>query len=334
MLTGFEKNSQSSNTLMISLFDLLPVRFHYCLLMIENSEYPAVSIIIPVFNREEAVRCCLKSLKQLDYPEQQMEIIVVDNGSSDRTIDVVREFNVSILEETTRGAAAARNRGVKEANHPLIVFIDSDCEAKPNWLKNLVQPFNEPGICGAGGRLLDNPNANIYERYFEERVFPTQEKAMQGSGWFQPFIITANCAFRLDWLNKVNGFDESFSIAAEDADLSWRMKALGGEFVYQSNAEVTHYHQSSSKNLMQTCYNYGIGTVHLFKKHKKDLEINFLFSTAMYRMALSSLIKTPIKYFLGKTEYERKVAWLDFKHALMHLAAKWITSIKLGIICL
>ena len=296
---------------------------------------PTISLVIPVFERPEDIRRCLEGVSALDYPQDLLQIIVVDNNSQDTTPEVVREMGFACVVETTPGAAAARNCGINLAENEIIAFLDSDCVPEPDWLKELVQPFESPEISGVGGNVVGAPAQNVYEEYMEQNEILCQENFINHPGqFFLPFIITANAAYRRNLIQKIGGFDEWFSVNAEDADLAWRAQWEKGQLDYCDKAKVIHTHRNNLKSLFKVFYSYGAGTVYLLKRHGNRLGQRSTFSFPMYRMWLSALIKMPFMILFGSNEYNRKKAFLDWVHATAHLSARWIYSIKLGVLCL
>jgi len=118
-----------------------------------DRQFPAVSVVIPVKDRADELRACLTSLQQLDYPRQQLEIVVVDDGSSDHTPAVAREMGALLVASgaVAGGPALARNRGAQAASGEILAFIDSDCIASPQWLMELLPVFAKSKVAAVGG---------------------------------------------------------------------------------------------------------------------------------------------------------------------------------------
>ena len=118
------------------------------------SDWPFVSVVVPVFNGVRTIEELLTSLLALDYPVDRYEIIIVDNGSTDDTRQIVERYPVTLLEEREiRGAAAARNKGIMHARGDIIAFTDADCVADRNWLKMLVTAHQDPTIGAFAGEV-------------------------------------------------------------------------------------------------------------------------------------------------------------------------------------
>ena len=116
------------------------------------SRYPTVSVVIPCKNSEKTLETCLKAL--LQQTEAALEVIVVNDNSTDRTAEIAQKFPV-VLKNTHLGtsAGAARNSGAESAQGEVVAFIDSDCEASPDWLAKIKNNFaKDPDLGAVGGR--------------------------------------------------------------------------------------------------------------------------------------------------------------------------------------
>jgi glycosyltransferase involved in cell wall biosynthesis len=112
---------------------------------------PSVSIVIPTYNSEKFLPLCLQSINEQDYPKDKLEIIVIDGGSTDRTIDIAKGFGVTkILHNPLRTGESGKALGVKAAKNEIIAFIDSDnILDRKDWFKRMVEPFEDREIVGA-----------------------------------------------------------------------------------------------------------------------------------------------------------------------------------------
>lgn len=107
---------------------------------------PLLSVIIPTYNEERYISGCLRTLREQTYPS--VEIIVVDDGSTDKTKDMVKRFQVKLIEQNHLGPGLARNRGAAESNGDILIFIDADMEFHPEYLAKLVAPILEDNAIG------------------------------------------------------------------------------------------------------------------------------------------------------------------------------------------
>ena len=139
---------------------------------------PNISIVIPCFNEEKYIGECLSSIFELNYDLNNLEVILVDNGSSDRTIEIASQFPVKILVKKNVKVGGVRNYGVDHAKGKYIAFLDSDCVVDSDWLKNGVQHLeSQPGLV-VGGQYLLRDNPSWLEKYWvlpgsKEQVYLT-----------------------------------------------------------------------------------------------------------------------------------------------------------------
>jgi biofilm PGA synthesis N-glycosyltransferase PgaC len=226
---------------------------------------PSVSIIVPVLNEASNIATCVDSLLAQDYPRERFELIVVDNGSSDASLDILSAYlpRLVLLQEAERGAAAARNAGIAAAHHDIVAFIDGDCVAHNQWLIGLVEPLEDPSIGVSGGTIQTLQPATEIELFGES----LHDQALSCSEAL-PSASTANWASRTEDLRQIGGFDPEF-LAGEDSDLSIRMSQAGHGFRHQPTAIVYHRNQGSFGNLFREGYRHGFAFVKVAKKHKQ-----------------------------------------------------------------
>ncbi len=114
-----------------------------------------VSVVVPMLNAERTLAACLGALTTQDHAEQDHEILLVDNGCTDRSVEIARRFGgVTLLAEPARGAYSARNHGILRARGDVIAFTDPDCVPGRSWIHEIVQAFSNPGLDLLCGRRL------------------------------------------------------------------------------------------------------------------------------------------------------------------------------------
>ncbi len=224
----------------------------------------SVSIVVPVFNGGSTIASCLDSLLDLNFPPDRFEIVVVDNASTDDTLDILANYEgkVRLLSETTRGPAAARNTGVRQATGDIIAFTDADCTVDRDWLEHLTKPLNEDDIGIVGGEILSRrPSTGIEQ--FDETI---HNHRMAIEVFRPPYAITMNWASPRQLLLDVDLFDESF-VRCEDVDLSQRILQRGQRMVYQREAVVYHRNESTLPGLFREGFQHGVWAVKHNKQH-------------------------------------------------------------------
>lgn len=226
---------------------------------------PDVTIVVAVYNGAPTIDACVSSLLGLCYPHEHVEIVVVDNGSTDATLERLHAFGgaIRVLHEKTRGASAARNTGVRAARGTIVAFTDADCTVEPEWLGALVAPLADRGVGVVGGPILSRINGNRIERFGD--VIHDQRRAIEDDA--APYVASGNWASRAGVLVQLGLFDESLR-RAQDVDLAWRAVQAGFRLVYAPDAIVHHRNERTLWGLINEGYVHGMHGVRLSRKHE------------------------------------------------------------------
>jgi cellulose synthase/poly-beta-1,6-N-acetylglucosamine synthase-like glycosyltransferase len=223
-------------------------------------DLPFVSVIVPVRDGESMIGPCLDSIISTDYPASRREIIVVDNGSSDGTAALIRSRPVTYLQEGERGVSNARNRGIAESSGEICAFVDADCLVEPQWLTELVRPFEDPEVGSVAGDLQHAPPTTAAERQAARMLGDWQRFAFTSN---PAYPITANAAYRRDVLDRIGPFDPHMT-RAQDVELGLRFQERSGlRLAYAERATVRHRHRSTQRGFFrqQLGWAYGAGLV-------------------------------------------------------------------------
>lgn len=214
-----------------------------------STDVPPISVIVPVHNGEATIGACVESLLRLDYPREQLEIIVVDNRSTDRTRDILNGYPIRVLaEDDVQSSYAARNRGIAASSGDTLAFTDADCVADRGWLRGIVRAIASDGVGGVAGYLSAFRNSSPVERYQAERSIRSDRAFTHP---VMPFAQTANAAYRRTVFERIGGFDPAI-VFGGDLDFSWRMqRETGLKLVYEACALVWHQHRTSSHGLFK-----------------------------------------------------------------------------------
>lgn len=211
---------------------------------------PKVSIIIPVYNGEKTLEQCLTSILKQDY--ENYEIVVVDNNSTDKTKEIIKDFQsknkeVKYLFEPTRARGAARNTGEKTASGEIILMTDSDCVVPEVWIKRMIKPILSEGYEAVQG-FEENIPDDFWNRYrhikFTERFEKIKMSEVIGK------IDTKNFAIKGDSLKKT-GFTSRKYFSGNDAELSIRLAKNKLKIKFLSDIKVGHFHPSSLKEVFR-----------------------------------------------------------------------------------
>ena len=227
-----------------------------------------VTVVVAVYNGASTIAACVSSLLAVRYPRECFEIIVVDNASTDETLDRLRPFGeeIRVLHEATRGVSAARNTGVRAARSPLIAFTDADIVVEAGWLTALVAPLDDPVVGVVGGPILSRIGGNRIERFGE--VIHDQRRAIETEQ--RPYVISANWASRREVLSTVGHFDEAL-LRGQDVDLAWRIVQAGYRLVYAPDAIVRHLNERTIWGLVHEGDVHGLHGVRLSRNHEAIL---------------------------------------------------------------
>jgi len=232
---------------------------------------PFVSVIIPVLNGERTIRDCLVSLLRMDYPPDRRELVVVDNGSTDRTAEIIKCYPVAYVWEGKRGVSYARNRGIRASQAEILAFTDADCMVTTRWLGELTEGFDSDDVGVVVGEVVAYPPKTRAQRHTAMRRPLWQTSALSHPA--TPWFTSANAAFRREVFTKLGLFDHRFAGAgAEDIDFSWRfLQDRHFELRYRPKATVLHRHRASTRELFQQRKVYGQGQAILCRKYPKEL---------------------------------------------------------------
>ncbi len=222
-----------------------------------NGDAPAISVIVPVLDGAETVGDMLAALKHQVGAPRNLEILVVDNGSTDGTQEIVRRFNVTLLTEATRGASAARNRGLNAARGDVVVFVDADTLPTRRWLAELVAPFANPGVVLVSGQTLDYMPNTASERFMAQLGTYKLEYSFFRQEF--PYIPSCNMAVRREAALAVGGWDETL-LTSEDMDFCVRVvRRYNSPILRLPNAVLFSRHRTTDEALRQQAWNYGAG---------------------------------------------------------------------------
>jgi cellulose synthase/poly-beta-1,6-N-acetylglucosamine synthase-like glycosyltransferase len=214
-----------------------------------------VSVVVPVLNGAATIDQCIRSILGLDFPPAQLEVIVVDNGSTDSTRDLLERYRdrIRVLSEAIRGPAAARNAGVGAARGQWIAFTDADCIVDPKWLRHLLPPLEDDTVGITGGTILAARPCNRIE-LFGEKI---HDHRLAIEGLVPPYAITMNWASRRAVLMEAGLFDQDL-LRGEDGDLAYRVHQRGYRLVFCPEALVFHKNESTLGGLFREGVAHGM----------------------------------------------------------------------------
>lgn len=222
----------------------------------KSKNHPLITVVVPAFNEEKYLRYCLESLRKQSY-RSNLEMIVVDNNSTDKTPQVAKEFGAEVISEKKQGYVFALKRGMDEAKGEIIAVTDADCEVAPNWLDKIAKAFRDKKIIGVTGNCRLSSSSKSFEdvshimfHFFLVGTFRMRKPNMNG----------LNCAIRRDIYKKIGGIDTRFTMSP-DVDLGMRLKKYG-KVVYLKDLIVTTSARRFENRIFQALLEYGKGYVY------------------------------------------------------------------------
>jgi len=236
--------------------------------------HPRVSVIVPVYNAERTLGRLMASLRRQSYPQGRIEILLIDNNSTDRSAEVIASFPEAIGLAFTewQSSYAARNVGIERATGDVLAFIDADCWAHPDWLHAGVRRLVGEELDRIGGRVefVLSSYPNVYEIFDTARNF--RQADFVSRGWSG----AGNLFVRRELFGEV-GLWDSRLISGGDREFGIRATRAGKSLGYTPDALIYHHARRTLASLVkkwirteygaaQAYRRHGIGELHLWKK--------------------------------------------------------------------
>jgi len=223
-----------------------------------------VSVVIPGRNCAATLPTCIRSLRrvELGYPGQVIEILFVDDGSTDGSAKTAEAEGAIVLAGDGRGPGAARNKGWRAAAGDLIWFVDSDCEVAPAALAPLLAQLEDRAVGAVGGAYDNGCPDSLVARLIHEEI-ALRHRAMQGE---VNFLASFSVIYRRDVLAQLSGFDERY-LKGQDAELSFRTLAAGYRLRFENASRVAHFHERKLFGYLKTQYKQGYWRAFLHFEH-------------------------------------------------------------------
>jgi glycosyltransferase involved in cell wall biosynthesis len=234
-----------------------------------NSDLPKISVVIPALNEAAMLPLCLHALQEQDYLGR-VEIIVVDNGSTDDTAAIAQSFGARVVREQKRGIVVARIAGFKAAKSDIIVSTDADTVTPTDWLSNLERVLRDQKYAGVvGAYCLYKPNTPM--KRLAQHLIPT---IRMFDHLFGGHFAGANFAVRREAYESIGGFNPDFA-TGEDVDLSYRLRKQGYKLKVAYYICVQTSARRLNEGVWHTIFNYvirnGFSLIFLHRPYIKDL---------------------------------------------------------------
>jgi cellulose synthase/poly-beta-1,6-N-acetylglucosamine synthase-like glycosyltransferase len=284
---------------------------------------PQVSVIIPIYNGAEDLPALLACLRSQTYPPDRVEFLLVDNGSTDHTRELLQAAADirSLSEPNIQSSYAARNAGIRAAQGEILAFTDADCRPEPQWLMDLVVGFGDPTVGLVIGEIQALSGNTLLERYADRQETLSQKHTIASP--FCPYGQTANLAIRTAVLMETGLFRPHLTTGG-DADICWRiLRETNWQWIFAETAIVRHHHRETLSELISQWRRYGKSNQYLHELHGIERMSAPTRRNYSYRLARwigkelpIALLKTPI----GKAD---GVDWVNTPLSLICLNARW-----------
>jgi glycosyltransferase involved in cell wall biosynthesis len=258
---------------------------------VSSPRSPELSVVLCSLNGADGVDRALAALAEQTIADR-MQVIVVDDGSTDGTAEVARARGAHVVRhEVNRGLSAARNTGIAEATAPVVAFLDDDCIPQRDWAERLLGAYVHASIMGTGGSICPTPGSGLFGRYLERHNPLEPLEAELGRSEALPYrlllylrrqwsarrpegrrpvysLVGANMSFRREVLEQVGGFDERFTFGADELDLCMRLtvERPNDRFVLEPRAIIRHDFDSTLSDMLRRSRAYGRGSGRMFHK--------------------------------------------------------------------
>ena len=234
---------------------------------------PNISIIIPCYNEEKNIRECLNSISKANYLKNKLEIIVIDDGSTDNTRKILNNYNIKLIKLQHLGKSAALNLGVMKAKYDFILTLDADTTIDKNFIKNIVKPFEDKNVGATNGSCLAKSDNNMLEtfqkiEYFGHSMIRKAFSDVYSNGlWF----FGAFSCFRRSVLDEVGYFKKD--TMAEDMDIFLEIYSKGHKVLNVSDAIGYTYVPMDLKSFFSQRARWSIGGLQALRKNIKAFSL-------------------------------------------------------------
>lgn len=277
---------------------------------------PFVSVVIPTYNRVELLRNCLLSFADQTYPKDKFEIIVINDGSTDNTEEMVTDLmskfqcKLKYIKQHNQGVTRARNRGIIESEGIYIGFTSDDIIADPYWIEAAIDCFSDNDVVGVEGIIVPTVDSKITP--FTHYTISLKPRR----------FLAANIFFKKSILDEVQRFDERFNIhVREDTDIALTVLERGYEIIFSEKVIIKHpAYMSKHWKLFKEAKNGFIEPL-LYKKHKK-LMSNY----KKYNLERKTLVAIPYYYYGYYIAFPLLLLTMYVEVSLFFSIASFVTS--------
>jgi biofilm PGA synthesis N-glycosyltransferase PgaC len=203
------------------------------------TRFPSVTFLVPAYNEEEHIQECIRSLLEMDYPEEKLEVIAINDGSSDSTLEKLQEFKdqITVIDKENTGKANSLNQALEQVNTEVVACMDADSFAEKDMLRSMIGYMEEKGVKGVTPAMkVRNPKTwaqKIMWAEFVYNLFLRKLFSIFDSQWVMP---GPGSIYDTEYLKDLGGWDEE--TLTEDMEVAFRMFKNGAKMKNSTNAYV------------------------------------------------------------------------------------------------
>lgn len=261
---------------------------------------PSITVIIPIYNGEADLPELIQCLEKQTYDPELIEYLLIDNNSCDRTAEILncatkqaaaKNINLNYLSEpNVQSSYAARNFGIRQAQHNFLAFTDADCRPQADWIEQLIKPFINSQVGIVVGEIIALTGNSLLEQYAERHQLMSQQFLLKHP--FGAYGQTANLAIRKQAFIDAGLFRPHLTTGG-DADICWRIQQAGWQLESAPEAIIKHRHRNNLTSFRSQFRRYGYSNRYLHELHQVDLMRELTSKEIVYRLSRWLLKELP-----------------------------------------
>jgi GT2 family glycosyltransferase len=291
----------------------------------------AVTIICPIRNEEQYIADCLDSLVNQTYDSEQLEILVMDGMSTDRTRDIVKGYeqkygNVRLLDNPQKIVPVGLNRGIEYAGGDYILRMDGHAKAAPDYVEKSVAALESGEATGVGGPIIsvnttDTGKAIALAMSSPFGVGNSRFRTSNERCFVDSVAFTG---YRRDTFEKYGTFDEEF-VRCQDDEFNFRVRKLGGKILLEPAVKSWYFPRAGFKKLWRQYFGYGFWKIRVFQKHPFMMQPRHFAPATFVSILLSTLVIGIAKpFFILHFSYGFGFLW-----GLLRFSTRWFKTSKM-----
>jgi len=273
--------------------------------MVAEGQYPFLSVIVATYNRREELHELLLSLADQSYPKEQFEIVVVDDGSTDGTREMVHwtvqayGLSVQYFHQANTGPGPSRNLGMEKARGDVLILIDSDCIAPSYWLENIATAMADGRVDAFGGPDTCRPDfpplLKAIDYSMTSFLGTGGTRGTAGVRIAKYYPRSFNMGFRREVYERIGGMGDLRH--GQDMEFSNRMHRHGFSIVFLPNIDVYHKRRTSLKRFFKQVFNWGVTRINLGRIDKQMLRPVHALPALVIAVCLLLTLAAPLSTF-------------------------------------